>query len=145
MQTNSHKESPQQILHRPGLDIILDLNELHPTTDHVARLHIVEGRPWSAFWIRSPSRHDLLGLLVFGDRLIGRTSDSGSENPGSTPGPQATLLAGYFSKRPRSKPFRFRSRAMGLYLTKVCWFQSNGSKRFERFERLERFEPKSVG
>ena len=32
---------------------------------------------------------DLLGRSDFGDRLIGRTSDSGSENPGSTPGPRA--------------------------------------------------------
>ena len=32
---------------------------------------------------------DLLGRSDFGDRLIGKTSDSGSENPGSTPGPRA--------------------------------------------------------
>ena len=44
---------------------------------------------WSAFWIRAPVGIDLLGLFVFGDRLIGRTSDSGSENLGSSPSPQA--------------------------------------------------------
>ena len=78
-------------MRQSGLGIILDSNELHPATDHVARLHIVEGRRWSAFWKRAPVGIDLLGLFAFGDRLIGRTSDSESENPGSTPGPQASL------------------------------------------------------
>ena len=68
----------------------LSLHEGAAATNHVARLHIVEGRLWSAFWMKAPVGIDLLGLFAFGDRLIGRTSDSGSENPGSTPGPQAT-------------------------------------------------------
>ena len=66
--------------------IILVCNE-GPATNRVARLHIAEGRLWSAFWIRAPAGIDLLGLFAFGDRLTGRTSDSESENPGSIPGP----------------------------------------------------------
>ena len=69
--------------------IILILNERYPATDYVARLHIVGGRLWSAFWIRAPLGIDLLGLFAFGGRLIGRTSDFGSENLGSRPSPQA--------------------------------------------------------
>ena len=68
---------------------ILISNEHSPTTDHVARLHVVEGRVWSAFWISAPVGIDLLGRFVFGGRLIGRTSDFESENLGSRPSPQA--------------------------------------------------------
>jgi hypothetical protein len=41
-------------------------NEYDPTTDHVARLHIVEGRLWSAFWIRAPAGIDLWGSFFWG-------------------------------------------------------------------------------
>ena len=90
----------------------MDLNEVLPATDHVARLHIVEGRRWSAFWIRAPVGIDLLGLFAFGDRLIGRTSDSGSENPGSTPGPQA-ILCSIFGGRLIGRTSDFESENLG--------------------------------
>jgi hypothetical protein len=72
--------------------IILISNEHLPATDHVARLRVVEGRVWSAFWISAPVGIDLLRRFAFGGRLIGRTSDFESENLGSTPSPQAITL-----------------------------------------------------
>src|ERR671922_2388047 len=44
-------KSPLYSLHGSRQEIILPLHEHQPATDHVAGLHIVEGRLGSAFWI----------------------------------------------------------------------------------------------
>src|SRR4030095_1202036 len=86
---NDTEKKLLQILHRSEEELTLSSNESQPATDHVARLHIVEGRRWSAFWIEPRLASTSRGSLFFGDRLTRRTSDSESENPGSNPGPQA--------------------------------------------------------
>jgi hypothetical protein len=91
---------------------------------------------------------DLLGLFAFGDRLIGRTSDSGSENPGSTPGPQASSVSPIVHAGEGGASLSGRGNGLvpcGSLLGSNRFKSSNGSKRFERLERLERFERTSEG
>src|SRR5947208_16974558 len=46
---SSSSKSSLYSLHGSGQGIILIVHERQPATDHVARLHIMEGRLWSAF------------------------------------------------------------------------------------------------